>query len=330
MQTITKIEEDTYIMKNYEFLFRAGYFAVYFMINLLNTFSMIFSNTSYKYGYTILILSSLLLFVFNKYVFKKLLFIFKKDKLEIQEIWSNKLIKKIILNYEDILDLKITEISARNGTSYYIKIITPTVEKSYYYDLFKEEAYKVVEIYNLYKNGDIDVWKFNKKQSEYKKWSFKLPLYLIIFYILHTWISCLTKDIARTDITLYLYNLPFLLIFVVVALAICSKEILLVDNNKFVIEKYFLFYLYERKIIDVLNIRSIFFAEEYEKHFPVFLPLDIVKNLKIRAKESDIEDKIYTFGVCLNEEKYKEIIGEILKYSETKGYLQKLINITNF
>ena len=58
------------------------------MINLLNMFSMIFSNTSYKYGYVILILSSLLLFVFNKYVFKKLLFIFKKDKLEIQEIWS--------------------------------------------------------------------------------------------------------------------------------------------------------------------------------------------------------------------------------------------------
>jgi len=88
--------------------------------------------------------------------------------------------------------------------------------------------------------------------------------------------------------------------------------------------------LYERKVIDVLNIRSIFFADEYEKIFPLFLPLDIVKNLKIRVKESDVEDKIYTFGVCLNEEKYKEIIGEILKYSETKGYLQNLINITNF
>ena len=169
MQTITKIQDDTYIIKNYEFICKEGYFAIYFMINLLNTFSMIFSNTSYKYGYVILILSSLLLFVFNKYVFKKLLFIFKKDKLEIQEIWSNKLIKKIILNYEDILDFKITEISARDGTSYYIKIITPTVKKSYYYDLFKEDAYKVVEIYNLYKNGDTDVWKFNKKQIEYKK-----------------------------------------------------------------------------------------------------------------------------------------------------------------
>ena len=163
---------------------------------------------------------------------------------------------------------------------------------------------------------------------EYKKWSFKLPIYLIIFYILHTWLGYQMREISI--ITLYLYNLPFLLIFVVVALAVCSKEILLVDNNKFVIEKYFLFYLYERKIIDVLNIRSISWTEEYEKHFPVFLPLDIVKNLKIRAKESEIEDKLYTFGVCLNEEKYKEIIGKILKYSETKSYLQKLINITNF
>ena len=163
---------------------------------------------------------------------------------------------------------------------------------------------------------------------EYRKWSFKLPIYLIIFYILYTWLGYKMKEISI--ITLYLYNLPFLLIFVVVALAVCSKEILLVDNNKFVIEKYFLFYLYERKVIDVLNIRSISWTEEYEKHFPVFLPLDIVKNLKIRAKESEIEDKLYTFGVCLNEEKYKEIIGEILKYSETKGYLQNLINITNF
>ena len=165
---------------------------------------------------------------------------------------------------------------------------------------------------------------------EYKKWSFKLPIYLIIFYILYTWLGCKMREIEISTITLYLYNLPFLLIFIVVALAVCSKEILLINNNELVIENYFLFYLYERKGIDVENIRSIFFANEYEKIFPLFLPLDIVKNLKIRAKESEIEDKLYTFGVCLNEEKYKEIIGEILKYSETKGYLQNLINITNF
>ena len=151
---------------------------------------------------------------------------------------------------------------------------------------------------------------------QYKKWSFKLPIYLIIFYILYTWLGCKMREISI--ITLYLYNLPFLLIFVVIALIVCSKEILLVDNNELVIEKYFLFYLYERKIIDVEDIRSIFFANEYEKIFPLFLPLDIVKNLKIKVKESEIEDKIYTFGVNLDEEKYKEVVREISKYNNLK------------
>ena len=143
---------------------------------------------------------------------------------------------------------------------------------------------------------------------QYKKWSFKLPIYIIIFYILHTWLGYKMREISI--MTLYLYNLPFLLIFVVVAL--------IVDNNELVIEKYFLFYLYERKIIDVEDIRSIFFANEYEKIFPLFLPLDIVKNLKIKVKESEIEDKIYTFGVNLDEEKYKEVVREISKYNNLK------------
>ena len=151
---------------------------------------------------------------------------------------------------------------------------------------------------------------------EYKKWSFKLSLYLIIFYILHTWLGYKMKEISV--ITLYLYNLPFLLIFVIIALIVCSKEILIVDNKELVIEKYFLFYLYERKVIEVENIRSIFFANEYEKIFPLFLPLDIVSNLKIKVKESEIEDKIYTFGVNLDEEKYKEVVGEISNYQNVK------------
>ena len=50
----------------------------------------------------------------------------------------------------------------------------------------------------------------------------------------------------------------------------------------------------------------------------IFLPLDIVKNLKIKVKESEIEDKIYTFGVNLDEEKYKEVVGEISKYNNLK------------
>ena len=37
MQTITRIEEDMYIMKNYEFMCKEGYFAVYFIKQCKNT-----------------------------------------------------------------------------------------------------------------------------------------------------------------------------------------------------------------------------------------------------------------------------------------------------
>ena len=80
MQTITKIQEDTYIMKNYELTYKKSYFMLYFMLNFLNLFYMIFPNSSYKYGYMILIFSSLLIFLFNKYGLKKLLFILKCGK----------------------------------------------------------------------------------------------------------------------------------------------------------------------------------------------------------------------------------------------------------
>ena len=103
---------------------------------------------------------------------------------------------------------------------------------------------------------------------EYRKWSFKLPIYLIIFYILYTWLGYQMREISI--ITLYLYNLPFLLIFVVVALIVCSKEILIINNNELVIEKYFLFYLYERKVIDVENIRSIFLLMNMKRFFLFF------------------------------------------------------------
>ena len=165
---------------------------------------------------------------------------------------------------------------------------------------------------------------------KYKKWSIKLPIYIIIFYILYTWLGCKMRGIEISTISLYLYNFPFLLISVIIILIVCSKEILIVSDSKIIVKRYFLSFLNEKKSINISDIRNIFWKNEYQNNYPIFLPLDIIRNLKIRIKESNIEDKIYTFGVCLSEEKYKEIIGEILKYSEIKGYLQNLINITNF
>ena len=150
---------------------------------------------------------------------------------------------------------------------------------------------------------------------KYKKWSFKLPIYLLIIYILYTWLGCKMRGIEISTITLYLYNFPFLLISVIIILIACSKEILIVSDSKIIVERYFLSFLNEKKSINISDIRNIFWTNEYQSNYPIFLPLDIIRNLKIRIKESEIEDKIYTFGVSLDEEKYKEIIEKISKYT---------------
>ena len=84
---------------------------------------------------------------------------------------------------------------------------------------------------------------------KYKKWSFKLPIYLIIFYILYTWLGCKMREIEISTITLYLYNLPFLLISVIIILIACSKEILIASDSKIIVERYFLSFLNEKNLL---------------------------------------------------------------------------------
>ena len=146
MQTITKIQDDTYIMKNDELVYKRGYYTGYWLINFLSLAYLLASNSKYKYVYIILIVSSILLFFLIKNALEKVLFIFK-----------NKIIRNNIFNYGEILDLKVREFTGKTGSTYNIEIIFSNEKKSYDYSESKEEAYKVVEIYNLYKNGDIDV-----------------------------------------------------------------------------------------------------------------------------------------------------------------------------
>jgi len=42
----------------------------------------------------------------------------------------------------------------------------------------------------------------------------------------------------------------------------------------------------------------------------------MTKNLKIRTKFKEFEDKIYYFGINLSEEEYKEIAGKILNCTD--------------
>ena len=157
MQTITKIQDDTYIMKNDELVYKRGYYTGYWLINFLSLAYLLASNSKYKYVYIILIVSSILLFFLINNALEKVLFIFKKNELEIQIIRKNKIIRNNIFNYGEILDLKVREFTGKTGSTYNIEIIFSNEKKSYDYSESKEEAYKVVKIYNLYKNGDTDV-----------------------------------------------------------------------------------------------------------------------------------------------------------------------------
>ena len=58
--------------------------------------------------------------------------------------------------------------------------------------------------------------------------------------------------------------------------------------------------------------------------FNIFV--DMTKNLKIRTKFKEYEDKIYYFGINLSEEEYKEIIYKILEYNEELNILQGVKN----
>ena len=51
MQTITKIQDDTYIMKNDELLYKRGYYTGYWLINFLSLAYLLASNSKYKYVY---------------------------------------------------------------------------------------------------------------------------------------------------------------------------------------------------------------------------------------------------------------------------------------
>ena len=157
MQTITKIQDDTYIMKNDELVSKRGYYSLYWLINFLNLIYLLVSNSKYIYGYIILAVNSTLLFFLIKNFLEKALFIFKNDKLEFQIIKKNKIKKKDIFNYEEILDLKVRKFTGKTGNAYNIEIILLNEKRSYYYSESKEEVYKVLEIYKLYKDGDVNV-----------------------------------------------------------------------------------------------------------------------------------------------------------------------------
>jgi len=78
---------------------------------------------------------------------------------------------------------------------------------------------------------------------------------------------------------------------------------------------YFIILLVKSKEIMICDIKSIYYeTNSLTGKFNIFV--DMTKNLKIRTKFKEFEDKIYYFGINLSEEEYKEIAGKILSCTD--------------
>ena len=95
-----------------------------------------------------------------------------------------------------------------------------------------------------------------------------------------------------------------------------SKEVLCIKENNLILKKYILFFCYYSKVIKLEDIRKIYC--EKNKNY-LFFSTDLLKNLKFRVKESEFEDKIYTFGYKISEYESAEITNEIEEHIKVEN-----------
>ena len=111
----------------------------------------------------------------------------------------------------------------------------------------------------------------------------------------------------------------FLVLYFIILL-VKSKEIMILEKEEITITKFFTFICYQTNKIKVIDIKCIYYeTNSLIGKFNIFV--DMTKNLKIRTKFKEFEDKIYYFGINLSEEEYKEIINKILVYNENLNIL---------
>ena len=107
-------------------------------------------------------------------------------------------------------------------------------------------------------------------------------------------------------------SLPFFLFLYLEVILTSSKELLLIKEDNLTLKKYILFFCYYSKMIKLEDIRKIYYERVTYKDYPVlFFPTDLLKNVKIRVKDSEFEDKIYTFGYKLSEYEFYKILEDI-------------------
>lgn len=143
---------------------------------------------------------------------------------------------------------------------------------------------------------------------------FKSIILVIIYFIY----ICIGVSVFRGDITgrilikLIIGSIPIFLFLYLEAVLSSSKEVLSVEKYELILKKYLFFFCYKTDKIVIENIRKIYYEKSSKgEYFILFFPTDLLKNVKIRVKDSEFEDKIYTFGYKLSEYEFYKILEDI-------------------
>ena len=158
------------------------------------------------------------------------------------------------------------------------------------------------------------------KENFLMKSKFFILLYSIYLIYVRVHIYKFNLDISLMKKVSLETSFHFLVLYFIILL-VKSKEIMILEKEEIIIKKFFTFICYQTNKIKVSDIRSIYYeTNSLTGKFNIFV--DMTKNLKIRTKFKEYEDKIYYFGINLSEEEYKEIIYKILEYNGALNILQ--------
>ena len=151
------------------------------------------------------------------------------------------------------------------------------------------------------------------------KSKFFILLYSIYLIYVRIYIYKFNLDFSLMKKVSIETSFHFLVLYFIILL-VKSKEIMIVDKEEITIKKFFIFICYQTNKIKINDIKCIYYeVNNLTVKFNIFV--DMTKNLKIRTKFKEFEDKIYYFGINLSENEYKEIINKILVYNENLNIL---------
>lgn len=154
------------------------------------------------------------------------------------------------------------------------------------------------------KNDEIII----EKNKEYIK-DIKIILFILILYcVFSIYIISQFKEyllefkIATIEV---LYPFTFLLFLI---LNKKSKEIIVFANEYIILKRYFLFFCYYKKKISNSSVKDIYYEKFQVESAYIIVFINLVRNFKIRVINKNFKEKIYAYGVDLNEEEFRQII----------------------